>query len=140
VAVDSPVAPAPDGRASRDEERALCRAVCGIRYTPDRSRLESNAAYYEWVEHGFELYRALEAARLRTVECFPTAAWTRWSGARGSVPRARWTASGLGALSLRGVSRRLSQDDRDAICAALTARAVSRGLVEWFGPIAVPVS
>jgi hypothetical protein len=36
-------------------------------------------------------------------------------------------------------SRRLSQDDRDAIAAAWTARLCSLpGAIEWFGEIAVP--
>jgi len=140
VAVDSPIEPAPEGRSSRAEERDLCRAVCGIRYTPDRAGLRSNPAFYEWIEHGFELYDALRAAGLACVECFPTASWTRWFGARGSATRAGWTAAALTALAVPGASSRMSQDARDSIGAALTARAVSLGAVERFGPIAVPTA
>jgi predicted nuclease with RNAse H fold len=138
VAVDSPIAPAPRGRASRVSERELRQAVCGIRYTPDRAGLDVNPVYYEWIDNGLELYAALAAAGLASVECFPTASWTRWFGTRGLDSRARWTSRSLGSLSLAGVPARLNQDARDAVCAALTARAVSRGEVDWFGPIAVP--
>src|SRR5207244_2611819 len=48
VAVDSPIATAPDGHSSRAEERELARNVCGIRYTPDRRALAANPRYYEW--------------------------------------------------------------------------------------------
>jgi hypothetical protein len=61
VALDSPRTCAPDGASSRDGERALAREVCGIRWTPERSRLAGNP-YYEWVEHGLELHAALAAA------------------------------------------------------------------------------
>jgi predicted nuclease with RNAse H fold len=138
VAVDSPIEPAPRGRASREAEGELRRAVCGIRYTPDRAALDANATYYEWIENGLELYAALAAAGLAGVECFPTASWTRWFGARGAVSRATWTARAVAALAVKGVPTRLNQDTRDAIGAALTARAVSLGEVDWFGPIAVP--
>ena len=87
VAVDSPCAPAPDGSSSRPEERALAAAVCGIRYTPAASALVASA-YYEWIEHGFELYATLDAAGLAAIECFPTASWTRWAGSRGTTTRA----------------------------------------------------
>jgi len=137
VAVDSPCAPAPDGSSSRPEERALAAAVCGIRYTPPASALLASA-YYEWIEHGFELYATLDAAGLAAIECFPTASWTRWAGSRGTTTRARWSAAALAALGLAGVPGRLGQDDRDAIGAALTARCRDRGRWEAFGPIVVP--
>ncbi|MBI2157387.1 MAG: DUF429 domain-containing protein [Candidatus Rokubacteria bacterium] len=137
IAVDSPRRPAPDGRRSRADERALARAVCSLRYTPDRRALARNR-YYEWIRHGFELYAALARAGLRAVECFPTAAWTRWSGPRGRRPRAAWSARALTRLGVAGVPSRLGQDGRDAIAAALTAHACGRGRAERFGAIVVP--
>ena len=139
VAVDSPRVPAPDGLRSRECERALVRAgVCGIRYTPDRARLASNRGYYEWIGHGLELYGELERAGLETIECFPTASWSRWAGPRGRDRRARWTARALEALALEGVPRRLNQDERDAIAAAVTARAQDASECEAFGEIVIP--
>ena len=137
VAVDSPRTAAPDGLRSRPEERALVRTVCGLRYTPDAARLAGNP-YYEWIRHGFELYSALEAWGLDAIECFPTASWTRWAGPRGSRPRGSWSALALAGTGLRAVPRRLDQDGRDAIGAALTARCRGRGRWESFGPIVVP--
>src|SRR6202012_2660399 len=122
VALDSQRACAPAGASSRADERELARAVCGIRWTPERPRLAGNP-YYAWVEHGLELYAALEAAGVapgRLVETFPTAAWTILAGPRGKVSRARWSAAALADLGLVGLpTRRLSQDDRDALAAAL---------------------
>jgi predicted nuclease with RNAse H fold len=138
VAVDSPIAPAADGRASRACERRLARTICGIRYTPERARLAGNA-YYEWIEHGLELYEALRAGPSTVIETFPTASWTRWAGPRGSRSRASWTNTSLRRLGLAGVPRQLGQDSRDAIAAALTARAYERGETESFGEIVVPV-
>jgi predicted nuclease with RNAse H fold len=140
VAVDSPRSPAPDGLLSRPEEVALVRArVCGLRYTPDRRALTANARYYEWVEHGLELYEGFEQAGLEAIECFPTASWTRWSGARGSERRSRWSRRALAQLTLEGVPDRLSQDDRDAIAAAVTARLHEEGRTEAYGEIVVPL-
>lgn len=131
VAVDSPRCPAPDGERSRPCERDLVRAVCGIRYTPERALLDGNA-YYEWILHGLELYAALEAAGLPAVECFPTASFTRWAGPRGRRTRAAWTREALGFAVPHG------QDGRDAVAAALTAQSASLGLVDRFGEIVVP--
>jgi predicted nuclease with RNAse H fold len=138
VAVDSPIAVAPDGAASRDCERRLARTVCGIRYTPERSRLAGNS-YYEWVEHGLELHEALRGGPWTVVECFPTASWTRWAGSKGPRSRAAWTQAALGALGVAGLPPRLGQDSRDAVAAAVTARAYGRGETESFGEIVVPV-
>lgn len=138
VAVDSPRHAAPDGQTSRADERALARRVCGIRYTPDTAALRRNPRYYEWILHGLELYEALASAGLHAVECFPTAAWTRWLGPRHRQPRARWSTRALATLGLRGVPRSLGQDGRDAIAAAVTARACSRGEAEAFGEIVLP--
>jgi predicted nuclease with RNAse H fold len=141
VALDSPKECAPAGESSRADERALARAVCGIRWTPERSRLAGNP-YYEWVEHGLELYDALAAggiARDRLIEVFPTAAWTRWAGPREGRPRSEWSADALIDLGLAGLpSRHLSQDDRDAVAAALVARLHTEGRTAAFGEIIVP--
>src|SRR6201999_3309621 len=105
VALDSPRTCAPTGESSRADERALARAVCGIRWTPERARLAGNP-YYEWVEHGLELYAAPGPAGLapaQVIEVFPTAAWTIWVGPRGRFSRARWSAAALAELPLAGV-------------------------------------
>jgi predicted nuclease with RNAse H fold len=141
VALDSPRTCAPAGESSRRDERELARAVCGIRWTPERAKLDGNP-YYEWSLHGLDLYAALEAAGLapaRLIEVFPTAAWTVWAGRRGHIPRARWSAAALAGLPLAGVpSRHLSQDDRDAIVAALVARLHGEGKSTAYGEIIVP--
>jgi predicted nuclease with RNAse H fold len=139
VAVDSPRCTAPDGARSRECERLLARQVCGIRYTPSRATLDDGDPYYEWIRHGLELYEALAGGPWRVVECFPTASWTRWSGPRGSRSRAAWSTGALGALGLAGVPRRTSQDARDAIAAALTARCLDQDATASFGEIVVPL-
>ena len=120
------------------------REICGIRWTPDESKLGANP-YYEWIVCGRELYAALEREgkrhRWKIIEVFPTASWTVWAGRRGKQRRARRTRQALGALALSGLpSRRLNQDDRDAIGAALTARLDSEGRVQTFGEIVVPTA
>ncbi len=137
VAVDSPRRAAPDGERSREGERRLAWEVCGIRYTPDRARLSSNRTYYEWIFNGFDLYEQLELVGLSVVECFPTASWTRWGGKR-SGTRAAWSTRVLSGAGLAAVPERTNQDCRDAIGAALTARAHDEGETERFGDIAVP--
>jgi predicted nuclease with RNAse H fold len=141
VALDSPKTCAPDGESSRADERELARAVCGIRWTPERSRLAGNS-YYEWVEHGLELYDALAAAGLdreRLIEVFSTAAWTIWAGLRAGRPRGEWSANALADLDLDGLpSRHLTQDDRDAVAAALVARLHTEGRTKAYGEIIVP--
>jgi predicted nuclease with RNAse H fold len=117
--------------------------VCGIRYTPDAEAIAGGANYYGWVRNGLSLYGALAAAPgacWRVVEVFPTASWTRLYGPRGSMPRGSWSRAALAALGLEGIpTRRLGQDDRDAIAAAWTARLCCEpGAIEWFGEIAVP--
>jgi ribosomal protein S18 acetylase RimI-like enzyme/predicted nuclease with RNAse H fold len=143
VALDSPRTCASAGASSRADERELARAVCGIRWTPERARLAGNR-YYEWVEHGLELYAALAAVGLgpdRVVETFPTAAWTIWAGARGKVPRSEWSAAALADLGLAGLpDRRLSQDDRDAVAAALVARLHGEGATTAYGEIVTPAA
>jgi predicted nuclease with RNAse H fold len=143
VAVDSPRTPAPDGRLSRAEEADLVRAVCGIRYTPNMAELRTNPGYYGWILNGFELYAALDRAaadtRWRTIECFPTATWTRL-GNRRQGSRARWSDRVLRGLGIEGLPPRMNQDARDAIGAAHTAflfDAKPRSC-ETFGDIVVP--
>ena len=138
VAVDSPLALAPDGAASRACERRLASAICGIRYTPERSRLAGNG-YYEWIERGLELHEALRPGPWTVIECFPTASWTRWAGPKASQSRAAWSRAALARLGIADVPPRLGQDGRDAIAAALTARAYERGETESFDEIVVPL-
>jgi predicted nuclease with RNAse H fold len=138
VAIDSPCCCAPVGRTSREDERLLGRAVCGIRWTPDQAEVRSNP-YYGWVVEGLALYEALERRGVRTIEVFPTASWTRWLGPRAGRSRTAWTTAGLAALPLDGLPARSNQDVRDAIAAAMTARAHSGGRTEGFGQIVVPL-
>jgi predicted nuclease with RNAse H fold len=136
VAVDSPMALAPKGGRSRWCERALASAVCSLRYTPDFARVGANA-YYAWIVNGLALYGALAEAGFDAIECFPTAAWTRWAGRRNGS-RAEWSSRALMHLGVRGVPPRVGQDGRDAIAAALTARLHAEGRTESFGEIVVP--
>jgi predicted nuclease with RNAse H fold len=136
VAVDSPRSAAPDGCRSRDCERDLRRRICGIRYTPARGLLDGSP-YYAWIVHGLELYRALAQGRLTVIECFPTASFTRWDRPRGTRTRAAWSRSCLEALGLPAT--RFGQDGRDAVAAALTARAYDTGSFESIGDIVVPL-
>ena len=141
VAVDSPRCTAPPGEASRVCERQLASSVCGIRWTPDARRVAANG-YYEWVRRGLELYAALESAGAggEVIEVFPTASWTQWADRRGNRSRAAWSGAALGSLGLERVPRRrLSQDARDAIAAAVTARAFTHGRVQCFDEIVVPL-
>jgi predicted nuclease with RNAse H fold len=140
VAVDSPRTCALPGKTRRDCERRVLREVpCGIRWTPDEATVRGDNPYYEWIRRGLDLYRALADAQIPAIECFPTASWTRWGGSRNSASRARWSASVLERQGLASVPRRLNQDWRDAIGAALTARAHTAGLTEEFGEIVVPL-
>ncbi|MDP8943383.1 MAG: DUF429 domain-containing protein [Actinomycetota bacterium] len=143
VAVDSPRGPARDEALSRDGERSLAAAVCGIRYTPNRSALEGNASYYGWILNGLALYEALERERPRAgwtvIECFPTASWTRLAGPRRERRRAAWTRDAVRGLGLEGLPPRTNQDGRDALAAAKTAQLFElRGATERFGDIVVP--
>ncbi|HSI81795.1 MAG TPA: DUF429 domain-containing protein [Solirubrobacterales bacterium] len=141
VAVDSPKACAPPGASSRSGERGLAKAICGIRFTPDRATVEGSA-YYEWIRCGLGLFEELEqhpGRRWEAIEVFPTASWTVWFGPRGARSRASWTRDALGRMNLRGLpDRRLSQDDRDAIAAAVTACLHAECGTRRFGEIAVP--
>src|SRR3954451_23880154 len=97
VAIDSPRNPAPDGHRSREGERLLVKAVCGIRWTPDAATLHVGD-YYEWIRQGLALYEALGRTGIDTIEVFPTASWTRWSAQRGAARRSTWTRAGLAEL------------------------------------------
>jgi len=139
VAVDSPISAAPDDARSRDGERALASAVCGIRFTPDRTSLASRTdGYYEWILHGLELYEGLRGAGFEAIECFPTATWTRLGGPRGTTSRARWSDAVLRELPVAHLPTRMGQDARDAIGAAYTARLHARGETETFSELVVP--
>ena len=137
VAIDSPRSCAPEGQTARDSERQLAKSICGIRWTPDAGRVHASA-YYAWILEGLTLFDALAAHSCEVIEVFPTASWTRWHGKRGSQTRAAWSRQGLAALGLGSVPARTSQDQRDAIAAAMTARQRSLGLTETFGEIVVP--
>lgn len=139
VAVDSPRSCAPPGRTHRPEEKALRDAVCGIRWTPPREKLDGNP-HYAWIVEGLRLYDALADASVEVIECFPTASWTRWLGSRGGRSRSAWTREGLAATGLDDLPPRTTQDARDAIAAALTARAYDQHRCEAFGAIVVPLA
>jgi predicted nuclease with RNAse H fold len=94
--------------------------------------------YYAWIIEGLDLFDALSCHSAEVIEVFPTASWTRWHGRRGSQTRAAWTRQGLGALGLEGVPARTSQDQRDAIAAAVTARQHTLAMTETIGDIVVP--
>jgi len=137
VAIDSPRHCAPEGQAAREDERWLRRAICGIRWTPDEQHVRASP-YYAWILEGLALYDALSGCGAEVIEVFPTASWTRWLGPRGARTRADWTRQGLAALGLAGIPARTSQDQRDAIAAAVTARQHTRALTETIGEIVVP--
>jgi predicted nuclease with RNAse H fold len=137
VAIDSPRSCAAPGVTCRPEERELRRAVCGIRWTPARERLDGNR-YYEWIVEGLRLYDALADQPAEVIECFPTASWTRWHGPRNGRHRSVWTREALATRGLAGVPASTNQDMRDAMAAALTARDHAHGRCEAFGEIVVP--
>ena len=141
IGVDAPCDCAAPAERSRPGERALSRAVCSIRFTPDDSTVEGGDLYYEWIRHGLELHRALRHALpgVPTVEVFPTASWTILAGPREARSRAAWSRAALAALRLDGVPARTSQDLRDAIAAALTAQLHATGRTAAYGPIVVPL-
>lgn len=138
VAVDSPRSCAAPRCTHRPEEKELRDAVCGIRWTPASSQLAGNL-YYEWIVEGLRLYDALAHEPVNVIECFPTASWTRWHGARNGRRRSVWTREALAALNLQAVPPRTNQDMRDAIAAALTARDHDQGRSQAFGDIVVPL-
>ena len=147
VGVDAPAAWAPPGQRSRPDERAFTAAgICGIRYTPDGAAARARTdTYLEWVWQGLALYDALEAAGVPTVEVFPTAAWTRWFGPRGTRTRLAWTRASwrhllASGLQVHGVDGRPTQDAMDAVAAALVSRQHLDGTVQRFGTLVVPAA
>ena len=70
VGIDSPRRCAPDGHGSRTGERQLARSICGIRWTPERSRVELDP-YYAWVREGLALFDALSELEADAIEVFP---------------------------------------------------------------------
>jgi cupin 2 domain-containing protein len=145
VAIDAPSAWALPGERSRPCERWFAgMRLCNIRFTPDGPTATAREdGYYEWVEHGLELWAACRAAGIVAVECFPTASWSAWIGPRGTQSRADWTKRGAAELAragLRGGNAARNQDERDAIAAALTAHQLDRqsATVETFDDLVVP--
>ena len=141
VAVDGPRSLAPDGLAGRPCERDfLGEGMCGLRLTPDRATMVARGGenHLAWIGRGLDLYRRLDAGPWQVIECFPTAAWTVWGGARNGRSRARWSAAVLAGFELSGVPARMSQDARDALGAALTALAFARGMHRSFGELVLP--
>jgi predicted nuclease with RNAse H fold len=137
VAVDAPRCCAPDGHNTRAGERAVNKLVCGIRWTPDATRVHENG-YYAWIREGLALFDALHGRGFDVIEVFPTASWTRWFGGRGVATRSEWSRRGLAMLGLEGVPSRTNQDQRDALAAAVTARQHTEGMTETLGEIVVP--
>ena len=149
VAVDSPKSLAPNGQHSRKCERDLSHSICHIRFTPDKEEIKKQkrkgSAYYEWIENGLELYtmlephKELEKGNYKVIECFPTAAWTRWGGRRGQKSRAAWSSHILGRkIDPQDFLRVRNQDERDAIAAAMVAYLYENGDTDRFGEIVVP--
>jgi predicted nuclease with RNAse H fold len=139
IAIDSPRCWAPEGKTARAGELELNRRVCGIRWTPDQAS-GATGDYYAWIRGGLTLYEALGPLGIPLAEVFPTASWTRWSGPRGPATRARWSREALASLGLEGIPKRTNQDQRDAIAAAVTARAHTAKRTETFGEIIVPLT
>lgn len=135
--IDCPRCCALPGQTTRDGERQLAKAICGIRWTPDEEHVMA-VAYYAWILQGLALFQALLTRNIDVIEVFPTASWTRWQGKRGSRTRSSWSRQGLADLGLDAVPARTSQDQRDAIAAAATARLHTLGLTETIGEIVVP--
>jgi predicted nuclease with RNAse H fold len=144
IAIDSPSGLALGKAKSRACERALAKAICGIRYTPDQHGLSASPAYYAWIMNGKNLYAALTRAQLGDViEVFPTASWTRLSGSRVGT-RAQWTRAAMQSVlarrvEIKGIPANHNQDVRDAIVAAYTALLHHRCQDDQsFLPIVVP--
>lgn len=137
IGIDGPRSCAPPGQTARAGERALAKAICGIRWTPDRETV-NHSSYYAWIVAGLQLFEALSDKHVETIEVFPTASWTRWLGPRGARTRAAWTKEGVGRLCLADLPNRTNQDQRDAVAAAVTARQHSEGTTQAIGEIVVP--
>lgn len=146
VAIDAPNSWAEPGQGSRTCERVFAsERICGIRYTPAEETAESlRRTYYGWIDHGLELWDALRQRDVATIECFPTASWTRWFGPRGTRSRAAWSSDAMLELTNGRVQFArwpANQDQRDAVAAAFTAYQSERGgAVDAFGTLTVPAS
>lgn len=119
IAVDSPRAPAVTGK-SRPEERCLAKALCRIRYTPTRGyraqpilRVDSR-----WMAS----LRRAGGAQPRPSRMLSHGVLDHVGRSR-SGTRARWSQRVLERQALEDLPELLNQDFRDAIGAALTARA-----------------
>lgn len=146
IAMDCPVDYAAPGSGRRESEKDFYdKGICGIRWTPDLKTMQNRSDnYYGWILHGKELLDKLN--REDVIEVFPTAALTQWSAPRvGS--RAKWSTAIIEGLGLAAEltdaigSRRPSQDDRDALAAALNAWQYSRSKRSQFsdlGSLVVP--
>jgi hypothetical protein len=122
-------------RTERQGQRARAGKGCGIRWTPDASRVRASD-YHGWIREGLALFDALIACDVRVIEGFPTASWTRWQGGRCRQSRSAWTRRVLETLQLEGIPTRTKQDQRDAI--AVTARLHTLGMTAPIGDIVVP--
>ncbi len=143
IAVDSPKSFAPKGQRSRQCECDIMRRVCGIRATPDEDGIKEQerkgSSYYEWIRHGCELYDLFQKNGFKSIECFPTAAWTRWGGLRGQRSRAKWSSKILQTrIEPKDFLKVHNQDERDAIAAAIVAYQHENGGTDSFGEIIVP--
>ena len=143
IAVDCPRGPAPDGEKSRESERRLSREICHCYYTPNAEKLKSGD-FYGWIRNGLNLYACLDDMGFSPIECFPTASWTRLVGARRKEPKeskAAWTRAGLlRVINSADASCVRDQDQRDAVCAAVTAWLFRKrpSSIDRFGDIHVP--
>lgn len=140
VGIDSPCSCAAPGEKSRPGERRLAREICPIFFTPDEETVRSGNPFYRWVVEGLALYAALarEAPAAEAVEVFPSAAWTVWAGPREGRPKSEWSRKALRSTGVSGLPGRSSQDARDAVGAALVARAHWHGETADYGGIRVP--
>jgi predicted nuclease with RNAse H fold len=140
VGIDSPCSCALPGEKSRPGERKLAGELCPIFYTPDEQTVRSGNPFYRWVVEGLALYAALarEAPTAEAIEVFPSAAWTVWAGPREGRPKPAWSRRALKASGVSGLPGRTSQDARDAVGAALVARAHWHGGTSDYGGIMVP--
>jgi len=140
VGIDSPCSCAAPGEKSRPGERRLARELCPIFYTPDEETVRSGNPFYGWVVEGLALYAALatEAPAAEAIEVFPSAAWTIWAGPREGRPKSEWSRRALEFTGVAGLPGRSSQDARDAVGAALVARAHWHGETSDYGGIRVP--
>ena len=139
IAIDAPSELAPPGATRRPGEAVFQAKVCSLYPTPSPETFEARLdSHYEWIREGLDAWRLLRPSGIELVECFPTASWLRWHGPKQGRSRAAWSTAALAEHGLEALPERRNQDVRDAIGAALTARAWSRGEAERIGCIVVP--